>query len=70
MKRKEALSLDPSEYNVKLDELKKELVKLNAQSNAGTAMKNPGLLKQTKKNIARIMTAMNSKNKTREAKKA
>ena len=70
MKRRDVLSLDPSEYQSKLDEFRKELVKLNAQANAGTAMKNPGLLKLTKKNIARILTVMNQKNKTREAKKA
>ncbi len=59
MKRKEILDLDKSEYQNKLAELRKELIKLNAQSNTGTAMKNPGLLKQTKKNIARILTLVN-----------
>ena len=63
MKRKEILELNPSEYSSKLTELKKELVKLNAQAAIGTAMKNPGKLKQTKKNIARIFTMMNDKRK-------
>ncbi len=61
MKRREIMELDKSEYHNKLSELRKELVKLNAQANAGTAMKNPGLLKQTKKNIARMLTLMNQK---------
>ncbi len=68
MKRKEIMDLDKSEYQSKLDELRKELMKLNAQSATGTAMKNPGLLKQTKKNIARILTLMN-KTKQEVAKK-
>jgi len=68
MKRKDLMDLDKSEYQNKLAEFRKELVKLNAQSATGTAMKNPGMLKQTKKNIARILTRMNQK--TRETKKA
>jgi len=68
MKRKDLMDLDKSEYSAKLNEFRKELVKLNAQASTGTAMKNPGLLKQTKKNVARILTLIN-KNKTREMKK-
>lgn len=68
MKRKEIMDLSKSEYQDKLDEFRKELMKLNAQSSTGTAMKNPGLLKQTKKNIARVLTLMN-KTKTEEKKK-
>ena len=67
MKRKELMDLDKSEYQIKLNEFRKELIKLNAQAATGTAMKNPGLLKQTKKNIARILTLINQKG--REGKK-
>ena len=71
MKVKELLSIDPSEYAPKLAEFRKELVKLNAQASMGTAMKNPGQLKQTKKNIARMMTLINQqKMNQKEAKKA
>lgn len=59
MKRKELMDLDRSEYAAKLEEFRKELIKLNAQAATGTAMKNPGLLKQSKKNIARMLTLMN-----------
>lgn len=71
MKRKELMELDKSEYQNKLEEFKKELVKLNAQASTGTAMKNPGMLKQTKKNIARILTLMNQnkQNNAGESKK-
>jgi len=69
MNRKDLLSIDKSEYNSKIVEFRKELVKLNAQAATGTAMKNPGQLKQTKKNIARLMTLIN-KNKKEGIKKA
>jgi len=62
------MDLHKSEYDAKLNEFRKELVKLNAQASTGTAMKNPGLLKQTKKNVARILTLIN-KNKVGESKK-
>ena len=62
------MDLGKDEHQPKLAEFRKELVKLNAQANTGTAMKNPGLLKQTKKNIARLLTLIN-KNKARETKK-
>ncbi len=61
MKRKEIIELDKGEHTTKLAELRKELIKLNAQAAIGTAMKNPGLLKQTKKNIARLHTLMYEK---------
>ena len=71
MKRKEVLSIESGEYESKLAEFRKELIKLNAQAGAGTSVKNPGHIKQTKKNIARMLTLMNqSKNKVRVAKKA
>lgn len=60
MKRKELMSLEKGEYASKLSELRKELVKLNAQAATGTAMKNPGLLRQAKKNIARLLTLMHT----------
>jgi large subunit ribosomal protein L29 len=68
MKRKDVLSLETGEYGPKLAEFRKELIKLNAQAATGAGMKNAGHIKQTKKNIARMLTLMN-KNKTRAAKK-
>jgi ribosomal protein L29 len=46
-------------------ELKKELVKLQAQVAMGTQIKSPGQIGEIKKNIARIETEM--KNKQRKA---
>ena len=42
-------------------ELRKELVKLNAQVAMGTQIKSPGQLSQVKKNIARIKTEIKHK---------
>ncbi len=69
MKYKELKSLESAELKSKLEELKKELIKLNAQVSTGTAVKNPGQIKQAKKTIARILTIINSQKTTDEAKK-
>lgn len=56
MKKKvrELKRMSKVELESKLVELKKELMKQNAQVAAGTIPKNPGLIKQTKKEIARV----------------
>lgn len=61
MKFKELKILGNVELKDKLTELKKELIKLNAQAATGTAVKSPGQIKQTKKGIARILTLMNQR---------
>ena len=66
MKRKEIHSMPREELNNKLKELRKELMKQNAQVNIGTAPAKPGQLKQMKKMIAKILTEL----KKTEAKKA
>ena len=42
-------------------ELRKELVKLNAQVAMGTQIKSPGQISQVKRNIARIKTEIKHK---------
>ena len=56
MKAKEIRSINKEELENKIKELKKELIKLNAQSATGTPPKNPCQIKQIKKTIARIKT--------------
>ena len=56
MKTKEIRTLDKNTLNEKKVELKKELVKMNAQVAIGTALKNPGQVRETKKTVARILT--------------
>ena len=63
MKAKEIRGTDKTTINEKLLELKKELVKLNAQIAIGTAIKNPGQVRKIKKTLARIITVRNEKEK-------
>jgi large subunit ribosomal protein L29 len=56
---KELKSQSPAQLQEKLEEFKKELLKLNAQVSAGANTENPGKLRQLKRNIARILTIMN-----------
>ncbi|MBD3249680.1 50S ribosomal protein L29 [Candidatus Woesearchaeota archaeon] len=61
MKAKDLRSTSKEELQEKLLELKKELMKLNAQVATGTTPKSPGQIKQTKKNIARINAILGKK---------
>lgn len=54
MKFKELKALPESELRDKLRELKKELMKENAQVAIGTVPKNPRKIRNEKKTIARI----------------
>lgn len=66
MKFKELKELPKKELQSKLAELKMELLKENAQIANKTNPKNPGKVRLTKKNIAKIMMALHKegKNKT------
>ena len=61
MKIKEIRNMDKASLNEKLIELKKELVKVNAQVAIGTALKNPGQVRILKKTLARILTLSTEK---------
>jgi large subunit ribosomal protein L29 len=63
MKAKEIRSTSKDELEKKMNELKKELIKLNAQVATGTPPKNPGQIKQIKKTIARIKTVQGESKK-------
>ncbi|MBU0457101.1 MAG: 50S ribosomal protein L29 [Nanoarchaeota archaeon] len=58
---KEFRDLSSEELRSRMEEFKKELLKLNAQVVTGANVNSPGKLKQTKKNIARIMTILKEK---------
>jgi len=61
MKIKDLRSMSKEELNAKLVELRKELIKSNAQVATGTTPKSPGQIKQTKKMIAKILTLQKEK---------
>jgi large subunit ribosomal protein L29 len=61
LKIKEIESMSKDELNSKLEELKKELIKQNAQIATGTNPKSPGQVKAMKKTVARILTVLKTK---------
>lgn len=58
---KELLALSASELQNRLQEFKKELLKLKVEVGSGTGSKSSGKVKQTKKNVARVLTILNQK---------
>ncbi|NQU79835.1 50S ribosomal protein L29 [Candidatus Woesearchaeota archaeon] len=61
MKDINPIKMSEQEIKAKVIELRKELIKLNAQAATGTTPRNPRQIKTTKKNIARLLTAMTAK---------
>lgn len=69
MKAKEIRAMNKEELEKKLGELRKELIKINAQISTGTTPKSPGHVKQIKKNIAKILTIIHEKKEKQEVDK-
>lgn len=61
MKIKELRALGEKDLAQKLDETRKELLKVNAQIASGTTPKNPGQVKNYKKTIAKILMVLKEK---------
>ncbi|MBI5797551.1 50S ribosomal protein L29 [Candidatus Woesearchaeota archaeon] len=56
IKNSELRKMNKEELEKKLMEVRKDLVKINAQVAAGTIPENPGNVKNVKKTVARILT--------------
>lgn len=56
MKKKEIRGLSKEEKEKKLNDLRMELMKLQTKIKIGTPPENPGLVRQIKKTIARLLT--------------
>lgn len=56
VKKKEIQQLDYEGLKSKLEDLKKDLMKINAQRASGSSIENPGRIKHVKRTIARIKT--------------
>lgn len=54
-------SMNASQLNEKMSDLKKELMKIRTQVSTGTVPENPGKVCEVKKTIARIITVLNQK---------
>ena len=63
MKYQEVKTMSEEDKKTKLAELKMQLVKLNLQVSTGTAIKKSKQIRELKKDIARILTSFNLKNK-------
>lgn len=63
---KELRGLQTPELNGRLQEFKKELLKLKIEVGAGTGTASSGKVRRTKKNIARILTLLNEKEGQRQ----
>jgi ribosomal protein L29 len=61
MKDIDPTKMSKAELQAKVLELRKELIKLNAQTATGTAPKNPMQIRTTKKYISRLLTALKTK---------
>jgi large subunit ribosomal protein L29 len=67
MKFREIKTMNDVQLREKLSELKKELIKSNAQVATGTAPKNSGQIKEMKRTVAKIHTATNQKTRDKKA---
>jgi len=65
MKAKELRQLSDKELHQKLVELRKKLAELRFNLSAGR-LKNPHQIKETKKDIARILTILNERRREKE----
>ena len=61
MKNKELQAMSLKELETKLVELRKDLIKENAQISTGTTPKSPGKVRNSKKTIAKILTILKTK---------
>ncbi|MBT4174929.1 50S ribosomal protein L29 [archaeon] len=61
LKKSDLAKMEKKDLEKRLTELRKELIKVNAQIATGTVPENPGDVKNIKKNIARILTKFNNK---------
>ncbi len=63
IKKKELKTLSKEDMEKRLEELRKELIKLNAQVARGTPPENPGKIRTVKRTIARLLTFIHQKNR-------
>jgi large subunit ribosomal protein L29 len=61
VKKKDLKNMSKADLEKQLKDLRMELIKSNSQIASGSAPKNPGQIKQTKKTIARILTFLKQK---------
>lgn len=63
LRKSELKTLSEEQVNVKLVELHKDLLKVNAQRATNTPPENPGRVKEIRRTIARLYTILSQKKK-------
>ncbi len=58
IKKNELAQMKEEAINSKLSELRKELIKINAQRSSKTLPENPGRVKEVRRTIARLLTRL------------
>ena len=69
LKKNELKNMGEEEIRKNMQELNMELIKYRSQISRGTPPENPGKVKVIRKNIARMKTILNMKNKKEVATK-
>ena len=64
VKKSELKQMNEKSLKEKMNEIKRELIKINAQIAVGTIPEKPGRIKDMKKTIARIYTQLKIKKET------
>ena len=67
LKKTEIKQMPANLINEKINDLKKELIKLNAQVATGTRPENPGRIREIKRTIAKLLTKKNTKEVPKKA---
>lgn len=67
IRKNELKNINQAQIDEKTVELKKELMKFNAQRAVGTAIENPGRIREIRRSIAKLLTVQNNKT-TKEVK--
>lgn len=66
MEIKQIKAMTAEEIKSKIDELRKEMIKHNTQISSGASIKSPGLVRNTKRTIAKLLQELKNKEKTKE----
>ncbi|MEW6063195.1 MAG: 50S ribosomal protein L29 [Nanoarchaeota archaeon] len=66
IKKNELKGMSTDLLNSKLEELKKELIKINAKRAVGTVPESPGKIKEIRRTIARILTILKTKKEVKK----
>jgi len=61
LKKNDLKQITKKQIEDKVTELRKELMKFNAQRVVGAAIENPGRIKELRRSIAKLLTAKNQK---------